>query len=118
MTLRPALFWQDWLETIQALFQRGHDMTYGEAVLCGFLRPFCEKRGHKKRRQMCPLCILGLIGPGGRKSIKPMAERFAPSQYDRLHHVISDGLWDAAPLETELALQADRIAGASDAFFW
>lgn len=36
--------------------------------------------------------------------------------YDRLHHFISDGLWDAAPLETELARQADRIVGASDAF--
>lgn len=54
--------------------------------------------------------------PCDRKSIEPMAERFAPSQYDRLHHFISDGLWDAAPLETELALQADRIVGALDAF--
>ncbi|MNT82335.1 hypothetical protein D3C72_2220490 [compost metagenome] len=45
-----------------------------------------------------------------------MAERFAPGQYDRLHHFISDGLWDAIPLETELARQADRIVGALDAF--
>jgi SRSO17 transposase len=45
-----------------------------------------------------------------------MAERFAPGQYDRLPHFISDGLWDAVPLETELARQADRIVGALDAF--
>lgn len=65
---------------------------------------------------MCPLYVSGLIGPGDRKSIEPMAERFAPGQYDRLHHFSSDGLWDAVPVEAELALQADRIVGASDAF--
>ncbi|NTA19686.1 IS701 family transposase [Agrobacterium tumefaciens] len=84
--------------------------------LSAFLQPFLEKLGHKKRRQMCPLYVSGLIGPGDRKSMEPMAERFAPGQYDRLHHFISDGLWDAVPLEAELALQADRIVGASDAF--
>ena len=61
-----------------------------------FLQPFLEKLGHKKRRQMCPLYVSGLVGPGDRKSIEPMAERFAPGQYDRLHHFICDGLWDGA----------------------
>lgn len=45
-----------------------------------------------------------------------MAERFAPDHYDRLHHFISDGIWDAGPLEAELAVQADKIVGAPDAF--
>ena len=45
-----------------------------------------------------------------------MAEHFAPDRYDRLHHFISDGMWDAVPLETELAVQADKIVGAWDAF--
>ncbi|MBP2568711.1 MULTISPECIES: hypothetical protein [Agrobacterium] len=40
-----------------------------------------------------------------------MAERLAPDRYDRLHHFISDGIWDACPLEAELAVQADRIVG-------
>jgi SRSO17 transposase len=35
------------------------------------LKPFVEKLGHKKRRQMCPLYVAGLIGPGERKSIEP-----------------------------------------------
>ncbi len=87
-----------------------------DTELSAFLQPFLEKLGHKNRRQMCPLYVSGLLGPGDRKSIEPMAERFAPGQYDRLHHFISDGLWDAVPLETELARQADRIVGASDAF--
>lgn len=91
-------------------------MADWDTELSAFLQPFVDKLGHKKRRQMCPLYVSGLIGPGDRKSIEPMTERFAPSQYDRLHHFISDGLWNAAPLETELARQADRIVGAIDAF--
>jgi formylglycine-generating enzyme len=31
-----------------------------------------------------------------------------PDHYDRLHHFISDGVWDAGPLEEELAIQAER----------
>jgi hypothetical protein len=33
---------------------------------------------------MCPLYVAGLIGPGDRKSIQPMAERLAPGDYDQL----------------------------------
>jgi SRSO17 transposase len=40
-----------------------------------FLKPFLDRLGHKARRQMCPLYVSGLIGPGDRKSIQPMAER-------------------------------------------
>ena len=65
---------------------------------------------------MCPLYVAGLIGPGDRKSVGPMAERVAPGDYDRLHHFVSDGVWDEAPLERELALQADKLVGGADAF--
>jgi SRSO17 transposase len=64
---------------------------------------------------MCPLYVAGLIGPGDRKSVQPMAERFAPDDYDQLHHFIADGVWDAAPLEAELLVQADRLVGGTDA---
>ena len=65
---------------------------------------------------MCPLYVAGLIGPGDRKSVGPMAERVAPGDYDQLHHFVSDGVWNAGPLELELALQADRLVGGADAF--
>ena len=65
---------------------------------------------------MCPLYVAGLIGPGDRKSIGPMAERVAPGNYDRLHHFVSDGVWDETPLERELAIQADKLVGGADAF--
>ncbi len=87
-----------------------------EAELSLFLQPFVERFGHSKRRAMCPLYIAGLIGPGDRKSIEPMAARLAPGQYDRLHHFISDGIWDDDPLRHELVRQADRMVGADDAF--
>lgn len=46
-----------------------------------WLRPFLEGLGHKTRRQMCPVYVSGLIGPGDRKSIQPMAERLALGSY-------------------------------------
>jgi hypothetical protein len=43
-----------------------------------------------------------------------MAARLAPGDYDQLHHFIADGVWDAAPLESELLVQADRLVGGKD----
>ena len=83
--------------------------------LAYWLKPFLEHLGHKARRRMCPLYVRGLIGPGDRKSVQPMAARLAPGDYDQLHHFVAAGVWDAAPLETELLVQADRLVGGSDA---
>jgi len=80
-----------------------------------WLQPFLDRLGHKARRQMCPLYVSGLIGPGDRKSIQPMARRLALGACDQLHHFIAAGVWDAAPLETELLVQADRLVGGSNA---
>jgi len=86
-----------------------------EDELGRWLKPFLDRLGHKARRRMCPLYVSGLIGPGDRKSVQPMAARLAPGDYDQLHHFIADGVWDAAPLESELLVQADRLVGGSDA---
>jgi SRSO17 transposase len=80
-----------------------------------FLKPFLARLGHKARRRMCPVYVSGLIGPGDRKSIQPMAERLAAGDYDQLHHFIAAGIWDAKPVETELLVQADKLVGGSDA---
>jgi SRSO17 transposase len=81
--------------------------------LAQWLAPFLARLGHKARRRMCPLYIAGLIGPGDRKSVEPMAARLAPGDYDQLHHFISSGVWDEA--EQELALQADKLIGGPQA---
>src|ERR1700686_1066281 len=83
--------------------------------LAYWLKPFLQHLGHKARRRMCPLYVTGLIGPGNRKSVQPMAERLAPGDYDQLHHFVAAGVWDTAPLEAELLIQADRLVGGSDA---
>ena len=44
-----------------------------------------------------------------------MAARLAPGDYDQLHHFVAAGVWDAAPLEKELLVQADKLVGGSDA---
>jgi SRSO17 transposase len=86
-----------------------------QAELGRWMKPFLDRLGHKARRRMCPLYVAGLIGPGDRKSVQPMAARLAPGDYDQLHHFIADGVWDAVPLETELLIQADRLVGGKDA---
>jgi len=80
-----------------------------------WLKPFLDRLDHKARRRMCPLYVAGLIGPGDRKSVQPMAARLAPGGYDQLHHFIADGVWDAASLELELLIQANRLVGGKDA---
>src|SRR5258708_3490975 len=89
--------------------------SHWEDELRSWLKPFLDHLGHKARRRMCPLYVAGLIGPGDRKSVQPMAERLAPGDYDQLHHFVAAGVWDAAPLEAELLVQTDRLVGGSDA---
>ena len=76
-----------------------------------WLKPFLDRLAHKARRQMCPLYVSGLIGPGDRKSVQPMAERVATGDYDQLHHFDRGRVWDAGPVETELLVQADKLVG-------
>ena len=86
-----------------------------ESVLQTWLEPFLAHLGHPARRRMCPLYVAGLIGPGERKSLQPIAARLAPADYDQLHHFVAVGPWDEAPLEAELLTQADRLVGGPDA---
>ncbi len=58
-----------------------------------------KTRGRKTRGRMCPACGAGLIGPGERKSVQPMAARDVAVSDDRLHPFIADGVRDSAPLE-------------------
>ncbi|WP_206245173.1 IS701 family transposase [Novosphingobium terrae] len=76
-----------------------------------WLAPFLDHLGNKTRRLMCQAYIGGLIAPGDRKSIQPMAARYGDISYHRLHHFISEGVWSSLPVEAELWGQADALAG-------
>jgi SRSO17 transposase len=80
-----------------------------------WLEPFLARLGQPARRRMGPLYVAGLMGPGERKSLQPIAARLAPADYDQLHHFIAVGPWDDEPLEAELLAQADRLVGGPDA---
>jgi SRSO17 transposase len=86
-----------------------------EHELQSWLEPFLKPLRHPARRRMCPLYVAGLIGPGARKSLQPIATRVAPADYDQLHHFVAVGPWDEAPLEAELLAQANRLVGGPDA---
>jgi SRSO17 transposase len=90
--------------------------TTWHADLEHWLAPFVAALRHKTRARMCPAYIAGLIGPGDRKSVQPMAVRDATITYDQLHHFIASGVWDAAPLEAVLLAQADRMVGGDGAW--
>jgi hypothetical protein len=47
------------------------------------------------------------------QSIQPTAERLALGEYDRLHHFIAAGIWDARPVETKPLVQALRHFGSA-----
>lgn len=81
-----------------------------------WLTPFLTALGHKARARICPAYVAGLIAIGERKSIQPMAQRDGVVGYDQLHHFVGAGVWDAAPLERELARQADAMLGGDKAF--
>lgn len=67
-----------------------------------WLVPFLAALGDKRRARMCPAYIAGLIGPGDRKSVQPMAARADDIGYDQLHHFVASGVWDSAPLHAAL----------------
>src|SRR5918995_6644583 len=86
-----------------------------ERELQSWLEPFLAHLHHPARRRMCPLYVAGLIGPGERKSLQPMAARVAPADYDQLHHFVAVGPWGEAPLEAELPAQANPPVGGARA---
>src|SRR5918998_128091 len=86
-----------------------------EHALAGWLRPFLEALGHEVRQRWAPVYVRGLLGPGERKSVQPMAARVAPADCDQPHHFIGSPAWQTAPLEAVLAREAERLVGGRDA---
>lgn len=93
--------------------QRGADDW--EAQLAAWLAPFLQGLRHTAQRQWASLYLKGLLLPGARKSIAPMAARVAPDDVQQLHHFVAASPWATAPLEDELVRAADRLMGGPDA---
>jgi SRSO17 transposase len=86
-----------------------------EAELERWLGPFLARLRRKEQRRWAPFYLKGLLLPGERKSVEPMAARVAPGDLQQLHHFVSTSPWATAPLEDELVRAADRLVGGPDA---
>jgi SRSO17 transposase len=68
-----------------------------EKRLAGYLDRLGEAAGHVDRAVPLRLYCTGLLLPGERKSVEPMAARLAPDKVRRmhqsLHHVVADAPW-------------------------
>ena len=80
-----------------------------------WLTPFLTCFRRQAQRRWAPVYLQGLLGPGERKSIEPMAARVAPGDVQQLHHFISTSPWSTAPLEAELVRAAERLVGGPEA---
>jgi SRSO17 transposase len=80
-----------------------------------WLAPFLAALSRPEQRRWAPLYLKGLLLPGERKSVEPMAARVAPGEVQQLHHFVSASPWAAEPLQAELVRAADRLVGAPDA---
>lgn len=78
--------------------------------------PFDDAFRHKVRRVWAPLYVRGLIAPGDRKSVEPIASRVAPADTEQLHHFVATSKWDTLPIEEALLDKADALVGGEDAF--
>lgn len=62
-----------------------------------YLSSLAQAAGHADRIEPLKSYCTGLLLPGERKSIEPMAARLAPQQVRRmhqsLHHVVADATW-------------------------
>ena len=89
--------------------------TDWRAAFEAWLAPFLARLGRVEQRRWAPIYLQGLLGPGERKSVEPMAARVAPGDVQQLHHVISTSPWRCEPLEEELVRAADRLVGGPEA---
>jgi SRSO17 transposase len=87
--------------------------------LTRYLHRLAEAAGHADRAVPLKLYCTGLLLPGERKSIEPMAARLAPDNVRRmhqsLHHVVADAAWSDEALlgcVRDYALAAMTKSGA------
>ena len=86
-----------------------------EEELEHWLEPFRALLSRPAQKQRMAVYLKGLVLPGERKSLEPMAARVAPGELQQLHHFLSTSPWPAWRLEDELIRQADALLGGPEA---
>ena len=80
-----------------------------------WLAPFWTALGDMRRRRWGPVYVRGLLGPGERKSVEPLAARVAPDDYEPVHHFVCASCWKPEPLERVSAEKAQALVAGPDA---
>lgn len=79
-----------------------------------WLAPFLAAWGHKTRQRWAPVYLRGLLAPGERKSIEPLAARVSPNNSQQLHHFVAISPWQTGEIEQVLFDKADALVGGPD----
>ena len=95
----------------------------GEARLAAYLDAIAGVLGHAGRAASAQAYCTGLLLPGERKSIEPMAARLDPThvqaKHQSLHHVVAQAAWDdAAVLAAVRAQVLPAIERHGPVLYW
>jgi SRSO17 transposase len=79
--------------------------------------------GHADREQPGRWYLKGLVLPGGRKSVEPMAARVQPdrvrSAHQSMHHLVADAEWSDEAMLSAVARQVlPKLVGDDQAVLW
>lgn len=81
----------------------------GEARLAAYLDAVVGGLGHARRAASARAYCTGVLLPGERKSIEPMAARLEPAhvqaRHQSLHHVVAQADWDDAAVLAAMRAQ-------------
>ena len=86
-----------------------------EAKFDRWLTPFLAAWRHKTRQRWAPAYLRGLLAPGERKSIEPLAARVSPNSSQQLHHFVAVSKWEVDDIEQVLFDKADALVGGPNA---
>jgi SRSO17 transposase len=89
--------------------------TKWEAEFERWVQPFLAEFGHAGQRRWAPVYLRGLIAPGERKSVEPMARRQCPGDKEQLHHFVATSTWDTCDHERVLLDKAGALVGGRGA---
>ena len=62
-----------------------------------WFEPFLARFETAAQRHWAPVYAKGLLLPGERKSVQPIAARVAPGDFEQLHHFIAASPWAVEP---------------------
>jgi SRSO17 transposase len=113
---RFVLRWFAEVHAVKLLFKSDEPSSASwEREFDRYFQPFFQELTHEAQQRWAPIYMRGLIGPGDRKSMEPMAARVCPGELQQLHHFVSTSRWQTAPLERVLLEKASIIVGGKGA---